>query len=85
MSLGLIIAEKPDVAKSISYAVNSKSTRSDGYFSGDRYITTFLFGHMYELFDAQDYDPSLEEWNRINYPFIPSEFKYKEIDKANIK
>ncbi|MCQ4924876.1 DNA topoisomerase [Tissierella carlieri] len=85
MSLGLIIAEKPDVAKSISYSVNSKSTRSDGYFSGDRYITTFLFGHMYELFDAQDYDPSLEEWNRINYPFIPSEFKYKEINKGNIK
>lgn len=85
MTLGLIIAEKPDVAKKISSAVNTKSTRCDGYFKGDKYITTFLYGHMYELFDAKEYDPRLEEWNRENYPFIPNEFRYKEIDKDYIQ
>lgn len=83
--LGLIIAEKPSVANSISYAVNQTSTRADGYLIGDKYITTFVFGHMYELFDAKDYNIKLGTWSRENYPFIPSEFKYKERNDNGVK
>lgn len=73
----VIIAEKPSVAKSISYAVNSKSQKKDGYFEGDKFDVTFLFGHMYELYDMKDYDERLAKWNLDNYPFVPQEYKYK--------
>lgn len=85
MTLGLIICEKPSVGKSVSFAVNAKSNRADGYFDGDKYITTFVFGHMYELFDAKDYDPKFTKWNKENYPFIPTEFKYKIRDDKGVK
>lgn len=86
MGLNLIITEKPSVAKSVSYAVNgSKSNRKDGYFEGPNYITTFVFGHMYELFSAKDYDPELAKWNLSNYPFFPKDFKYKPREDNGVK
>lgn len=85
MGLGLIIAEKPSVGKSIAYAINNKSSRADGYFEGDKYITSFVFGHMYNLYDFKDYDPKYAKWNKADFPFIPSEFKYKARSDSGVK
>lgn len=81
MGKPLIIAEKPSVAKSISYAINKCSSKRDGYFEGDKYNTTFVFGHMYELYDMKDYEERLGTWSFENYPYVPKEYKYKP--KAN--
>ena len=72
----LIIAEKPSVAKNIAEALNIK-TRNDGYFEGGEYIVTWAFGHLVQLYDAKDYDEKMSVWSMANFPFIPSEFKYK--------
>ncbi|WP_080873871.1 DNA topoisomerase [Oceanobacillus timonensis] len=72
----LILAEKPSVAKNIADALNIK-TKKDGYFEGDNYIITWAFGHLVELYDAKDYDVKMRSWKMDNFPFIPSEFKYK--------
>lgn len=72
----VIIAEKPSVAKNIADAFKIKK-RCDGYFEGEEYLITWAFGHLLELYDAKDYDEKMKSWRLQNFPFIPSEFKYK--------
>lgn len=76
MGVQLILAEKPSVAKNIADALKIK-TKKDGYFEGNNYIITWAFGHLVELYDAKDYDGKMRSWKMDNFPFIPSEFKYK--------
>ena len=72
----VIIAEKPSVAKNIADAYNIKK-RMDGYFEGDDYLITWAFGHLFQLYDAKDYDENMRGWRMEKFPFIPSDFKYK--------
>lgn len=74
--LSVIIAEKPSVAKNIADAVNSKNRR-DGYFEGEKYLITWAFGHLLELYDSKDYDEKMTSWRMENYPFVPDNFMYK--------
>lgn len=76
MGTVLILAEKPSVAKNIADALQIK-TKKDGYYEGNNYIITWAFGHLVELYDAKDYDSKMKSWKLDNFPFIPSEFKYK--------
>jgi len=76
VSKKLIISEKPSVAKNIADALNIK-TKKDGYFEGKDYFVTWAFGHLLQLYDAKDYDESLARWYMDNFPFIPSDFRYK--------
>ena len=79
----VIIAEKPSVAKNIADAYNIK-IRKDGYFEGDDYLVTWAFGHLFQLFDAKDYDENMKGWRMDKFPFIPEEFKYKvKCDNVN--
>lgn len=79
----VIIAEKPSVAKNIADAYNIK-IRKDGYFEGDDYLVTWAFGHLFQLFDAKDYDENMKGWRMNKFPFIPEEFKYKvKCDNVN--
>jgi DNA topoisomerase III len=80
----LIIAEKPSVAGSIAAALGA-TKRQDGYFEGNGYFVSYAFGHLYSLCDTKDYKPDMEGWNLNDYPFIPSEFKYKPIDNPGVK
>lgn len=76
ISIKVIIAEKPSVAKNIADALKIK-TRQDGYFEGNGYIVTWAFGHLLQLYDVKDYDENKATWAMENFPFIPEEFKYK--------
>lgn len=79
----VIIAEKPSVAKNIADAFNIK-TKKDGFFEGKDYLITWAFGHLFQLYDARDYDERLKAWRMENFPFIPKEFKYKvKCDNVN--
>ena len=79
----VIIAEKPSVAKNIADAYNIK-IRKDGYFEGDDYLVTWAFGHLFQLFDAKDYNENMKGWRMDKFPFIPEEFKYKvKCDNVN--
>ena len=80
----LILAEKPSVARNIADA--TKASRKDGYFEGDSYIITWAFGHLLQLYDAVDYDPSMKIWRMDRFPFIPDHFQYKlKSDQAKKK
>lgn len=79
----VVIAEKPSVAKNIADAFNIKK-RMDGYFEGEDYIVTWAFGHLFQLYDAKDYDENMRGWRMDKFPFIPEEFRYKiKTDSVN--
>lgn len=72
----VIIAEKPSVARNIAEAIGAR-TRKDGYLEGAEYLVTWAFGHLLELLDAKEYNPSMASWRIENYPFIPETFNYR--------
>ncbi|MGX9757647.1 DNA topoisomerase [Clostridioides difficile] len=78
----IFIAEKPSVAKNIADKFNIKN-RQDGYFEGEDYIITWAYGHLFQLFDAKDYNEAMSIWKMDNFPFIPDKFKYKS--KEDVK
>lgn len=80
----LILAEKPSVAKNIADALGIK-TKKDGYFEGSKYIITWAFGHLVELYDAKDYDSKMQRWRMDYFPFIPKTFKYKVKSSSGTK
>ncbi len=77
----LIIAEKPSVARNISEAVDAKK-KQNGYLEGDDYIISWAYGHLLQLFDADDYQEELSKWDFETIPFFPDTFQYK-VKSAN--
>ena len=88
----LIIAEKPSLARNIVNAIGNMK-RNDGYFENNDYLVTWAFGHLFTLYDIEDYnDEKDRKWKMDNLPFFPKEFKFnlkkdqnKEIDKGVLK
>lgn len=85
----LIIAEKPSLARNIVSAIGNMK-RNDGFYSNDKYLVSWAFGHLFTLADIEDYEenPSKEiRWKMDNLPCFPNKFKFnlkknnnKEID-----
>lgn len=73
----LIIAEKPSLARNIVSAIGNMK-RYDGYFEGENYLVTYAFGHLFTLYDIEDYYENIEDrrWKIDNLPFFPKEFKF---------
>ncbi len=80
----VILAEKPSVARELAAFLNATSRR-DGYFEGNGYQVTWALGHLVELKEPSDYDPSLKTWSLDTLPFIPDEFELKLRDDKGTK
>lgn len=73
----VIIAEKPSLAKTICDAIGGFN-RYDGYFENERYIVTFAFGHLFTLYQIEDYlEVEKIQWSTERLPFIPQKFMFK--------
>ncbi|MEM4261297.1 MAG: DNA topoisomerase [Candidatus Woesearchaeota archaeon] len=74
----LIIAEKPNIARCITSAIYEKFDKHEGYFESDNYIVTYCFGHLFQLWEFDDYfQRSKTPWNMEELPFMPKKFNYK--------
>ena len=88
----LIIAEKPSLARNIVTAIGTMK-RKDGYFENDSYLVTWAFGHLFTLYDIEDYNNEEDKkWKMDNLPFFPNEFKFnlkkdkdKKVDEGVLK
>lgn len=86
-----IIAEKPSLARNIIAAIDPKMTKYDGYYSNEDYIVTYAFGHLFTLYDIEQYNPSYSanekrRWTLDNLPYFPNEFKFGlKNDEGTIK
>ncbi|MFW7379769.1 MAG: DNA topoisomerase [Oligoflexus sp.] len=82
MAKGLIITEKPSVAKDIVKALGGFEEKQKGdYFESDEYICTYAVGHILTLFSPEDISPQFKRWRLADLPIIPEEFKTKPVPK----
>jgi DNA topoisomerase III len=82
MSKGLIIAEKPSIARDIAQALGGfkllerSDSQSAQIWENDQYILSHALGHLVELAEPQDYDPALKAWKFSQLPILPQHFKH---------
>lgn len=74
----LIIAEKPSLARNIAGAIGNMAKRG-AYFEGAGYLVTWAFGHLFSLYDIEDYSGAAagSRWSPAGLPCFPEEFRFK--------
>ncbi len=76
MSKGLIITEKPSVARDIAGALSGFENRDDQYFESDRFVVSWAVGHLLEFVAPEQIDPKYKRWVLEDLPIIPNSFQY---------
>ncbi|MEG1647189.1 MAG: DNA topoisomerase [Bacilli bacterium] len=72
----LIIAEKPSLARNIVAGIGPMQKKI-GYFESSDYIVTWAFGHLFTLYDIEDYTNEKNTiWKIENLPCFPEKFKF---------
>jgi DNA topoisomerase-3 len=77
---GLIITEKPSVARDIVAALGGfKPVKGGAYWESDHYLCTFAVGHLFSLLEPDEIDPTFKRWSLSTLPIIPSVFRLKPV------
>lgn len=71
----LVIAEKPDMGRTIAAVIEPKAKNNRSYLEGERYIITWAIGHLLGLAEPDAYDEKFKRWNFGDLPILPDRFK----------
>ena len=73
----LIIAEKPSLARNIVAGIGQMQ-RKNGYYENNEYLVTWAFGHLFSLYDIEEYLNNNEDirWKMEGLPCFPETFKF---------
>src|SRR5699024_2330585 len=80
----LIIAEKPSLGMNIASALNI-TKRNNGYLENNKYIVTWAYGHLFSLYNVNDYIGENKKWHEVPLPYIPKEYRFKLKKDKGIK
>ena len=81
----LIICEKLSLAKTVSKAIGIEKWE-DGYVKcKNDYIVTWGKGHLFQLYDVDDYEGKKMKWEEISLPYIPEKYLYRIRDDKKTK
>ncbi|KIP25139.1 DNA topoisomerase family protein [Bacillus thuringiensis serovar morrisoni] len=81
MSKGVVIAEKPSVARDIARVLKCDK-KGNGYLEGSKYIVTWALGHLVTLADPESYDVKYKQWNLEDLPMLPERLKLTVIKQT---
>ncbi|MCM3339892.1 DNA topoisomerase 3 [Paenibacillus sp. MER TA 81-3] len=71
----LVVAEKPDMGRTIASVIEPRGRKHRTHIEGDNYIVTWAIGHLLGLAEPQVYDPKYKRWSFHDLPILPSAFK----------
>lgn len=71
----LVIAEKPDMGRTIAAVIEPRAKNNRNYLEGEHYIITWAIGHLLGLAEPDAYDSKYKRWNIGDLPIIPDQFK----------
>lgn len=75
-----ILTEKKSVAENYIKALNLTKKENGWYVSTDGKINlTYAAGHLYTLFEPEDYNPENKNWYKRTLPIKPEKYFYKPI------
>lgn len=72
----LIVAEKPSVARDLA-KVLGVAPHGHGAFRGPHHVITWCIGHLVELIEPHEYEPSWKGWRMSTLPMIPAAFRLR--------
>ena len=75
MSVQLVIAEKPSVARSIA-AVIGADEKQNGYWQGDGNLVSWCIGHLVSFAEAGQYDEKYCKWKYEDLPILPQPWQF---------
>ena len=75
MSVQLVIAEKPSVARSIA-AVIGAAEKQNGYWQGGGYLVSWCIGHLVSFAEADQYDEKYCKWRYEDLPILPQPWQF---------
>ena len=78
----LIIAEKPELAKSILNAIDGRAEKNDGYFVKGNYMVTWAYGHIIRLKTPEEYDEDNKNWEIKQLPIYYKDWQKVPIEKT---
>ncbi|WP_438447900.1 DNA topoisomerase III [Gorillibacterium sp. sgz5001074] len=78
----LVLAEKPSVAKDLARVLGANQ-KHKSHMEGPEYVVTWALGHLVELAEPEDYNPSYKTWNLEDLPILPDRMKLKVIRETS--
>src|SRR3546814_4012998 len=66
-----------EIAKALADLKGTRASRSGSAWTVGNDAVSWLFGHMYEQAQPQDYDPRYQRWNASDLPIIPDKWMLK--------
>ena len=71
----LVIAEKPDMGRTIAAVIEPRAKNNRSYLEGEHYIITWAIGHLLGLAEPAASDTKYKRRNLPALPIIPDQFK----------
>ena len=75
MSVQLVIAEKPSVARSIATVIGA-TEKQTGYWQGGGYLVSWCIGHLVSFAEAGQYDEKYCKWKYEDLPILPQPWQF---------
>jgi DNA topoisomerase-3 len=75
----LILCEKPSVALEFAKTLGCTIMPGKGYYRNDGYVITYCVGHLYQLWQPEQYRSEWKKWSLESLPIHPGgEYRYNK-------
>ncbi len=79
----LVLAEKPSAGRDLARILNVPVGRGRDYFENEKYVVSWMIGHLLGYAYPDDQNPSWKTWKFSTLPMFPDNFLLKEIPSTS--